>query len=136
MMEQPSELAADVPRTWDRPVVLMPVIAVLSLVGGQLPSFSTAANLYTIGTGGALIWVGLSSRVPRRPSPRRLGDGAVWWVLPVAVFTVFESATFALGSTEDFPTFSKLADPVLEAPLARSAGYFAWLAAFWALVRR
>jgi hypothetical protein len=135
-MEQPSELAVEVPRTWDRPMVSMPVIVVLALVGGQLPSFSTAANLYSIGTGGALIWLGLSHRVPRRATPARLGDGAVWWVLPVAVFTVFEGVTFALGSTDDFPTFSKLADPVLEGKVARSAGYFAWLAAFWALVRR
>ncbi|WP_326554814.1 hypothetical protein [Micromonospora sp. NBC_01813] len=135
-MEQSSELAADVPRAWDRPVVSMPVIVVLALVGGQLPSFSTAANIYSIGTGGALIWLGLSHRMPRRAAPPRLGDGAVWWVLPVAVFTVFEGATYALGSTEDFPTFSKLADPVLDGPLARAAAYFAWLAAFWALVRR
>ncbi|MFV2085074.1 hypothetical protein [Micromonospora sp. LOL_021] len=135
-MEQPSELAAAVPRAWDRPVVSIPVIAVLSLVGGQLPSFSTAANLYTIGTGGALIWFGLSHRVPRRPTPRRLGDGAVWWIVPVAMFTVVEGATFAMGSTDDFPTFSKLADPVLDGQVPRSAAYFGWLAAFWVLVRR
>ncbi|MDG4769844.1 hypothetical protein [Solwaraspora sp. WMMD792] len=135
-MEQSSELTAEVPRAWDRPVVSIPVIAVLSLVGGQLPSFSTAANLYTIGTGGALIWFGLSHRVPRRPTPRRLGDGAVWWIVPVAMFTVVEGATFAMGSTDDFPTFSKLADPVLDGQAARSAAYFGWLAAFWVLVRR
>ncbi|MFY1633222.1 hypothetical protein ACN27F_08055 [Solwaraspora sp. WMMB335] len=135
-MEQPPELAADMPRAWDRPAVSMPIIAVFSLVGGQLPSFSAAANLYAIGTGGALIWLGLSHRVPRRPTPRRLGDGAVWWVVPIAVFTAFESVTFALGSTDDFPTFSSLADPVLEDQLPRSAAYFAWLAGFWALVRR
>jgi len=135
-MEQPSDLTAQMPRSWDRPVVSVPVIAVLSLVGGQLSSFSTSANLYTISTGGALIWFGLSNRIPRRPGPRRLGEGAVWWLLPVVVFTVFESATFALGSSDDFPTFSTLADPVLEDPVVRSAAYFGWLAAFWALVRR
>ncbi|MDG4767123.1 hypothetical protein O7632_23930 [Solwaraspora sp. WMMD406] len=135
-MEQPSEIVTDVPRAWDRPMVSLPVIAVFALLGGQLPSFSTAANLYSLGTGGVLIWLGLSRRVPRRATPRRLGDGAVWWMVPVAIFTVFEGATFALGSTDDLPTFSKLADPVLEGWLARSAAYFAWLAAFWGLARR
>ena len=117
-------------------MVSVPVIACLSLVGGQLPSFSTQANLYTIGTGGALIWLGLSSRMPRRPAPVRLGPGAIWWVLPAALFGVFEGATFVLGSGDDFPTFSRLADPLLEDRLVRSLGYFAWLSAFWALVRR
>ncbi|MGI5215510.1 hypothetical protein [Plantactinospora sp. CA-290183] len=135
-MEQQPELSADVPRAWDRPVVTVPILAFLSVVGGQLPSFSTQANLYTIGTGGALVWLGLSSRMPRRPVPQRLGSGAIWWLLPVTVFGVFEASTFMLGSSDDYPTFSKLADPLLEDSLARSAGYFAWLSAFWVLVRR
>ncbi|MEV4629222.1 hypothetical protein AB0J90_23460 [Micromonospora sp. NPDC049523] len=135
-MEQPSEIAVDVPRPWDKPLVSVPVLACLSLVGGQLPSFSLSANLYTLGTGGALIWLGLSNRVPRRPPPARPGPGTIWWVLPVAVFGVFEGATFALGSGDDFPTFSRLADPLLTDELTRSAVYFGWLAAFWALVRR
>ncbi|GAB3956009.1 hypothetical protein GCM10027614_66930 [Micromonospora vulcania] len=83
-----------------------------------------------------LIWLGLSNRVPRRPSPRRLGAGAAWWALPVVVFGVFEGATFVLSVGDDFPTFSRLADPLLEDQLARSAAWFAWLAAFWGLVRR
>jgi hypothetical protein len=135
-MEQQPEAVAEVPRAWDRPVVSIPVIACLSLMGGQLPSFSTQANLYTIGTGGALIWLGLSNRIPRRPVPVRLGPGVIWWVLPAALFGVFEGATFALGSGDDFPTFSRLADPLLDDRLMRSVGYFAWLSAFWALVRR
>ncbi len=134
-MEQPSEIVTEVPRAWDRPAVSVPVLVVLSLVGGAFPSFSMQANLYTIGTGGALIWFGLSNRVPRRPAGR-VGRGVIWWVLPVAVFGVFEGATFVLGSGDDFPTFSRLADPVLEHQVARSAGYFGWLAAFWGLVRR
>lgn len=135
-MEQPHEIAAEAPRAWDRPVVVVPVLVCLSLVGGQLPSFSTSANLYTFGTGGVLVWLGLSQRVPRRPAPRRLGQGAIWWVLPVAVFGVFEGATFVMAAGDEFPTFSRLADPLLEDPLVRSAAWFAWLAAFWGLVRR
>lgn len=135
-MEPPLEIAAEVPPAWDRPVVSVPVLAFLSLVGGHLPSFSPQANLYTLGTGGALIWLGLSNRVPRRPAPRRFGSGTTWWLLPVVVFGVFEGATFTLGSTDDFPTFSRLADPMLEDELVRSAVYFGWLTTFWGLVRR
>jgi hypothetical protein len=135
-MEQQPELSADVPRAWDRPVVTVPTLTVLSLIGGQFPSFSTQANIYAIGTGGALVWLGLSNRVPRRPVPHRLRSGAAWWLLPVLVFGVFEASTFMLGSRDDFPTFSKIADPLLDDSLVRSVGYFAWLAAFWGLVRR
>jgi hypothetical protein len=135
-VEQPSEIAVEVPRAWDRPVVSLPVLTFLSLVGGQLPSFSLQANLYSLGTGGALIWLGLSNRVPRRPAPAGFGPGAIWWALPIAVFAVFEAGTFMLGSTDDFPTFSRLADPMLDDELVRSAVYFGWLTAFWGLVRR
>jgi hypothetical protein len=135
-MEQPPQIAGEVPRAWDRPVVSVLVLACLSLVGGQLPSFSLPANLYTLGTGGALIWLGLSNRMPRRPPPGRLAPGTIWWVLPAAVFGLFEGTTFVLGSGEDFPTFSLLADPLLEDELVRSAAYFGWMAAFWGLVRR
>lgn len=135
-MEQPHEITAEAARVWDRPVVVVPVLVCLSFVGGQLPSFSTSANLYTLGTGGVLVWLGLGHRVPRRPAPERLRRGAVWWVLPVAVFGVFEGATFVMAAGDEFPTFSRLADPLLEDPLVRSAAWFAWLAAFWGLVRR
>ncbi|WBB81865.1 hypothetical protein O7606_11175 [Micromonospora sp. WMMD882] len=135
-MEQPHEIAAEAPRVWDRPVVVVPVLACLSLVGGQLPSFSTSANLYTIGAGGVLVWLGLSQRVSRRPAPERLPPGTVWWVVPMVIFGVFEGATFVMAAGDEFPTFSRLADPLLEDSLIRSAAWFAWLAAFWGLVRR
>ncbi|WP_328338979.1 hypothetical protein [Micromonospora sp. NBC_00421] len=135
-MEQPHEIALDVSRTWDRPVVTVPVLACISLVGGQFPSFSAQANLWTLGTGGALIWLGLGNRVQRRPAPRRLGRGTAWWLLPAAVFGVLEGATFVMSVGDEFPTFSRLADPLLEDELVRSAAWFVWLAAFWGLVRR
>ncbi|GLZ58045.1 MULTISPECIES: hypothetical protein [unclassified Micromonospora] len=135
-MEQPHDLTVEAPRAWDRPAVSVPVLVCLSLVGGRFASFSTEANLFTLGTGGVLIWLGLSNRVPRRPAPRQLGAGAVWWAVPVVVFGVFEGVTFVLAAGDDFPTFSRLADPLLEDHLTRSAAWFAWLAAFWGLVRR
>ncbi|MEU5561791.1 hypothetical protein [Micromonospora musae] len=135
-MEQPRELTVEAPRAWDRPTVSIPVLACLSLVGGRFASFSTEANLYILGTGGLLIWLGLSNRVPRRPAPTRLGSGTVWWSLPIVVFGIFEGVTFVVAAGDDFPTFSRLADPLLEDHLLRSAAWFAWLAAFWELVRR
>lgn len=135
-MGHPRELTVEAPRAWDRPVVSVPVLICLSLVGGRFPSFSTQANLYMLGTGGALIWIGLSNRVPRRPAPRRLPRGAVWWLLPVTVFGVFEGATFVLAAGDEFPTFSRLADPLLEDQLVRSAAWFGWLSVFWGLARR
>ncbi|MCI4064825.1 hypothetical protein MRQ36_20550 [Micromonospora sp. R77] len=135
-MEHPRDHAAEAPRGWDRRAVSVPVLLCLSLVGGQLPSFSTGANLWTVGTGALLLCLGLSRRVPRRPGPRRLPPGALWWLLPITVFLGFEAVTFAFERGQDFPTFSRLADPLLEARLFRSAAWFAWLAGFWALVRR
>jgi hypothetical protein len=135
-MEPSSEAAAHPPTAWDRPLVSVPILAFLSLVGGQLPSFSLSANLYALGLGGALIWLGLSNRVPRRPVGQGFWPGAAWWLLPLAVFGAFEASTYLLGSTPDYPTLSRLADPVLDAEPVRSAVYFGWLAAFWGLVRR
>ncbi len=135
-MEQPHHLTVEASRAWDRPAVAVPVLVCLSLVGGRFPSFSVEANLWTLGTGGVLIWLGLSNRVPRRPAPHRLDSGAVWWTLPVTVFVVFEGATFMAAAGDDFPTLSRLADPLLEDRLVRSAAWLAWLSAFWGLVRR
>ncbi|NUR26016.1 MAG: hypothetical protein HOV83_09250 [Catenulispora sp.] len=134
-MDQP-ELAVPSAPAWSRPVVMVPIFTVASLVGGLLPSFSIEANLYVFALGSVLLWLGLSQRVPRRPPPRRLPKGLVWWLLPVGVFVFFELSTFALGSTEKYPTLSLLADPVLDHYVPRVLVYFAWLSGFWGLVRR
>jgi hypothetical protein len=135
-MESPPEaVAVEVPRPWARPVVAVPVLALLALVGGQLPSFSSQANLYVLALGGGLLGLGVSARVPRRPAPGRLGRGAAWWLLPGVAFAVLEGATYLAG-TRRYPTLSRLLDPALEGEFVRSAGYLGWLAAFWVLVRR
>ncbi|MET7393944.1 hypothetical protein ABZS66_10665 [Dactylosporangium sp. NPDC005572] len=133
-MERP-ELVAEVDRAWTRPAVLTPVFALISLVGGALPSFSLRANLLVLGVGGALAWLGLSAAVQRRPTRTRLPRAAAWWLVPLLLFAVVEGVTFLIGSRA-YPTLSRLADPVLEHYLARSAAYFGWLWAFWAMVRR
>jgi hypothetical protein len=135
-MEQPStQVAAEAPGAWARPAVLVPVFAALSLAGGQLPSFSLAANLYVLALGGAMVWLGLSHRVPRRAADG-IGRGVRWWLLPAGVLVTAEVVTYALGSSYDYPTLSRLSDPVLAAEPVRSACYFAWLSGFWGLVRR
>ncbi|GAA0722158.1 hypothetical protein Drose_08355 [Dactylosporangium roseum] len=133
-MDRP-ELVAEVDRAWARPVVLTPVFALISLVGGALPSFSLRANLLVLGVGGALFWLGMSAAVPRRPTPVRLPRSAAWWLVPLLLFAVVEGITFLIGSRA-YPTLSRLADPLLEHYLARAAAYFGWLWAFWAMIRR
>ncbi|MGA3538295.1 hypothetical protein ACK8GE_03215 [Micromonosporaceae bacterium DT194] len=135
-MDSPQQLAVDAPRVWDRPAVTVPAMAVLALIGGRLPSFSTAANVYVIVIGGALLWLGLGNRVPRRAAGGRLRTPALWWLVPALLFGVLEAATFIFGTKDGFPTFSRLSDPLLEDPMIRSAAYFGWLAAFWGMVRR
>ena len=133
-MDRP-ELVAEVDRAWARPVVLAPVFALTALVGGALPSFSLRANLLVLGAGGALLWLGMSATVPKRPAPARLPRSSAWWLLPIGLFAVVEGITFLIGSRE-YPTLSRLADPLLEHYPARAAAYFGWLWVFWALVRR
>jgi hypothetical protein len=133
-MDRP-ELVAEVDRAWARPVVLAPVFALISLVGGALPSFSLRANLLVLGAGGALFWLGMSAAVAKRPVPAKLTREAAWWLAPLLLFAVVEGVTFLIGSRA-YPTLSRLADPLLEHYPARAAAYYGWLWAFWAMVRR
>lgn len=139
-MDQPSDItmsdaAADEP-AWARRIVVLPMFAVLSLVGGLLPSFSLQANLYVLVVGAVIAWVGFTHRLPQRPPPRRIGRGVLWWLVPLGVFVVFEISSFAGGSTYEYPTLSLLADPLLDSYLPRVAIYFGWLTGFWGLCRR
>jgi hypothetical protein len=134
-MPQTPEASAEV-RTWDRPLVMLPVFALIAAVGGLFGSFTLSANLLVLAVGGTLIWLGLSGRVVRRPAERQLPGGAVWWLVPVLSLAFVELYAFSRHSIEDYPTLSLLADPVLDHYLARAACYFGWLAAFWGLIRR
>jgi hypothetical protein len=121
---------------WYRRTVLVPAVVALSLVGGAFPSFSVAANVYVLLLGGALAWLGLSGRVPKRPRPKRVSRAAAWWLVPTLAAALLELVDYLLGSTPAHPTLSGLMDPVLAGYLPRSAAYCAWLCAFWGLVRR
>ena len=134
-MPHTPEASAEV-RTWDRPLVMLPVFALIAAVGGLFDSFTFRANLLVVAVGGTLTWLSLSGRVARRPVPRRLPTGTVWWLVPVLMLALVELFAFTMKSTVDYPTLSLLADPVLESYLPRTACYFGWLAAFWGLIRR
>ncbi|HVL26506.1 MAG TPA: hypothetical protein VM390_00045 [Acidimicrobiales bacterium] len=54
--------------------------------------------------------------------------GVAVWVILVAAFCGWEVAAFALGDDYEHPTFSKLADPVLERPPVRALAALGWVA--------
>ena len=135
-MEPPPPASVEVAHSWDRPLVIVPLFVLVALVGGLFESFTLSANLLVLAVGGAFMWIGVTGRAGRHPTPHRLGRGAAWWLVPVLALSFLELATFLRQSFEDYPTLSLLADPFLEGYVARSAGYLAWLAGFWALVRR
>jgi hypothetical protein len=133
--QQPEYVAAPA-HAWDRPLVTVPTFVFLALVGGLFPSFSVTANLYVLVLGGVLMWLGLSGRVAKRPSPWRLTRAAAWWLVPATLFVLVELGNDLLGSTYAHPTLSVLLDDPLAHYSVRSLAYFAWLGAFWGLVRR
>jgi len=116
--------------------VTVPTFVLLALVGGLFPSFSMSANVYVLLVGGVLTWLGLSGRVAKRPSPWRLDRRAAWWLVPAGLFVAVELSNDLLGSTHAHPTLSVLLDAPLTVYSVRSLAYFAWLGAFWGLVRR
>jgi hypothetical protein len=162
-MESLPPVSTEAPRTWDRPLVMLPLFTLIAAVGGLFGSFTVSANLLVLGVGGALSWLGLTgltrrsqdarragdawragdgvrvgdaAQVGRRPAPRRLPPGAVWWLVPVSTLALVELFAFTMQSIGDFPTLSLLADPILAGYLPRAVCYFAWLAGFWGLIRR
>jgi hypothetical protein len=130
------QMTAEAPRLWARPLVLVPVFALVSLVGARFPAFSPGANMVVLGAGGVLFWLAFADRPASRGIPRPLAGRARWWLVPVVLMTGIELVNFALGPRYDHPTLSSLADPYLVGYLARAAAYFGWLAGYWALVRR
>jgi hypothetical protein len=144
-MDQAPPVVVGAPCAFTRPLVVLPVFALISLVGGLFPSFSAGANVVVLTSGAVLFWLGLSVRPPRRRSPlrgspRRRSPGrqsghAAWWLLPGLLLAGVELLNLALGSTPDHPTLSGIVDPLLEGYPARVAAYFGWLTAYWGLIR-
>lgn len=123
-------------RSWDRPLVTYPVLALVAAIGGMFGSFTLSAFLLVLAVGGTMVWIGLTGWAGRRPAPRTLPAGAAWWLAPILFFAAIELFAFGRHSETNWPTLSLLADPLLDHYLARAACYFGWLVAFWGLVRR
>ena len=90
------EITVDVSRTWDRPVVTVPV----------LPALPGRWAAPVVLRPGQPLDVGHRRRAdlarPRqsgaaRPAPRRLAGALVWWLLPVGLFGVLEGVTFVMA---------------------------------------
>jgi hypothetical protein len=139
-MEQLTSVVGPVParpaQSWSRPGFVVPALVIAALVAGAFPSFTYRANIAVLGVGGGLFWLGMVGRIPRRRAPRRLPAGAAAWLVPSILLGAIELVSFALGSTHEHPTLSKMADPWLTWYPGRATAYFGWLWAYWALVRR
>ncbi len=122
--------------TWARPAILLPGFALAAIVGATFPSFSLRAAVTVWGLGAFVCWLGTGGRSSRIPAPDGLGSAAWWWAVPALLLAIVELVSFILGSTYPHPSLSVLADPLLHQYVARGLAYFAWLAGFWALVRR
>lgn len=135
MSDEP-QVAVEAVHTASRPIVMVPVFALIAAVGGLFASFTTSATLLVAAIGGTMTWLGLSSRVRRRSAPALLARGSLWWLVPVLVLGLTELFAFLHTDRAAYPTMSLILDPVLDHYLPRSIGYFLWLSAFWGLVRR
>jgi hypothetical protein len=139
-MEQPPQppqvSVADGSSAWDRPLVMLPLFALIGAVGGLFGSFTLSANLLVLAVGGTMIFLAFSGRAARRAPPTRLPRGMAWWLVPLLGLALVELFAFSRNSPVDYPTLSLLADPVLAGYLPRAVAYFAWVTGFWALVRR
>src|SRR5215831_18017581 len=111
-MEQQPE-AVPVERAWQRPLVVMPVLGLVALVGGLFDSFTLSALLLVLAVGGTFVWLGITGRAGRRPLELPLPRGAVWWTLPVLTFAAIELFAFGKHDIIRYPTLSILGDSVL-----------------------
>src|SRR5262245_32310629 len=93
-------------RAWDRPLVMLPLFALIAAVGGLFGSFTLNATLLVLAVGGTLVWLGVTGRVARRPAPARLSRGALWWMLPILALALVELFAFTRNSPTAYPTLS------------------------------
>ena len=134
MHHQP-EASAPV-RVVDRPVLMVPLFALIAAVGGLFPSFTLGSTLLVFAVGATMVWVAMTATAGRRVAPRRLGRGAWWWLVPALLLGLTELWAFLGVPRDNYPTISLLFDPVLEHYLPRAIAWFGWITGFWVLVRR
>ena len=103
-------------RTWDRPLVMVPLFVLIAAVGG-LFGFVHPRREPAGARPSAARWSGWASAA----GARRRGTAAVcrrapcWWLVPVLVLALVELYAFSRNVREDYPTLSLLADPILDA---------------------
>jgi hypothetical protein len=123
-------------RVVDRPIVVLPVFALVASVGGLFDSFTLGANVMVFAIGGTMVWVGLAGGLARRPAPRTLARSALWWLVPVLLLGLTELIADLHLPRSAYPTISSIFDPILDHYLPRALGYLAWLGGYWTLARR
>ena len=106
-------------------------------VAGHFTPFTWPAAVVTFIPGA--VGLALSTRLPRRTTPRRGLSAAGWlaWVVGIAAVIGLETLGFFLGSsTEGHPTISNIVNRVLHGDLSRGIAFFGWLAfGMWLLDR-
>ncbi|MEW6154386.1 MAG: hypothetical protein AB1673_10425 [Actinomycetota bacterium] len=133
-MDQPNPASVSAARA--RAIVSsgLAVTAVLFAIAlSSTESLTAPAALLVTGAGVAL---GASWFLPARGDPcppAATGAQMALWAGLAAAFCGWEVAALRLGDNYEFPTFSKLADPVLAHPGPRAVAALAWVAWGWRL---
>ncbi|MEU6561015.1 hypothetical protein [Nocardia nova] len=123
-----------------RRAVLAAVWIALAVVGASTRPFGAAATGLVAGATVFAIFGAVRAGVLDIPSTRRLRRGAVIWGALLAVVLIWElfawlSQPALLVPDPAHPTLSTLLSPWLDGGPGRFAGWLAWLAAGWWLVR-
>jgi drug/metabolite transporter (DMT)-like permease len=111
--------------------------ALYAWVAGHFIPFTWPAAVVTFVPGAVAL--ALSTRLPRRATPRRGLHRHVWiaWALGITAFVALETfAFFAGSSTEGHPTVSNIVNHGLHWNETRALAFFGWLALGDWLLRR
>jgi hypothetical protein len=111
--------------------------ALYAWIAGHFTPFTWPAAFVTFVPGA--VGLALSTRLPRRTTPRRGLDRPGWlaWILLITLFVALETYGFFAGSsTEGHPTVSNIANHGLQWEGTRALAFFGWLAFGDWLLRR
>ena len=116
---------------------LVAVAAVYAWVAGHFTPFTWPAAVVTFIPGA--VGLALSTRLPRRTTPRRGLDRRVWlaWGVLIGVIVLLEALAFFSGSSTDgHPTISNIVNHGLHRNVTRGIAFFGWLGfGHWLLER-
>jgi hypothetical protein len=94
-----------------------------------LRPFSIAATVAVVGSGAVAITIGLTGvRHPQRRTDRVIPvRGMAVWLALASVIVAFELAQFAQHPRAAHPTLSSIVNTLLDAHVARTVAFAAWL---------